>query len=138
MECSGAHSTIRQLWLWEEGTRSYAIGIFSTLLAGRQNLFVPPVVMGEGVEENNGWRFTWRREGSSGRALIALNGEDAILTLDQVGRDLEDADQLVLNSGAVFFDERIELAPLTSGSDWNHWFDTVLTGHFITGFVPAC
>ena len=137
-ECLGAHSTIRQVWLWEDGPRSYAIGIFSTLLAGRQNLFVPPVVMGEGVKENNGWRFTWRREGNSGTALIALNGEDAILTFDQDGRDLEDADQVVLNSGAVFFDERIELAPLTSGADWKHWFDTVLVGHFITGFVPAC
>ncbi|MEE9158668.1 MAG: hypothetical protein V3U60_09825, partial [Gammaproteobacteria bacterium] len=64
--------------------------------------------------------------------------DDAILTLDQDGRDLEDADRAVLKGGGVFYDERIELAPLTSGADWRHWFDTVLVGHFIAGYVSAC
>ena len=77
-------------------------------------------------------------DGSSGTALIALSGGDAILTLDQEGRDLEDADKAVLKAGGVFSDERIELAPLTSGGDWRHWFDTVLVGHFVSGQVPAC
>jgi hypothetical protein len=138
VECSGAHAKIRQVWLWEDGVRRYAVGIFSTLVAGRQNGFVPPVLMGEGVRENDGWRFAWQQDARSGTAFIVLSGGDAILTLDQDGRDLEDADQLVLKGGGVFYDERIELAPLTSGADWRHWFDTVLVGHFISGYVPAC
>ena len=137
-ECSGTHAKIRQIWLWEDGLRRYAVGIFSTLVAGRQNGFVPAIVMGEGIRENDGWRFAWQQDGRSGTAVIALNGDDAILTLDQDGRDLEDADRAVLKGGGVFYDERIELAPLTSGADWRHWFDTVLVGHFIAGYVPAC
>lgn len=138
VECSGAHAKIRQVWLWEDGARRYAVGIFSTLVAGRQNGFVPSIVMGEGVGENDGWRFAWQQDGRSGTAFIVLNGGDAILTLDQYGRDLEDADQAVLKGGGVFYGERIELAPLTSGAEWRQWFDTVLVGHFISGYVPAC
>lgn len=138
VECSGTYVKIRQVWLWEDAARSYAIGIYSTLIAGQQSGFVSPVVMGEGKKENDGWRFAWQWEGKSGKAFIALNGENAILTLDQDGRDLEDADQAVLKGGGVFHDERIELAPLTSGADWGRWFDIVLVGHFISGYVPAC
>ena len=137
-KCSGTHAKIRQIWLWEDGLRRYAVGIFSTLVAGRQNGFVPPVVLGEGIRENDGWRFVWQQADRSGTAVIALKGDDAILTLDQDGRDLEDADRAVLKGGGVFYDERLALAPLTSNTDWRHWFDTVLVGHFISGYVPAC
>lgn len=138
VECSGAHSKIRQLWLWEDGGSRYGVGIFATLIAGRQAGFVTPVVMGEGAGENGGWRFAWQQDGRSGTAFITLKGGDAILTLDLDGRDLEDTDRAVLERGAVFYDERIDLAPLTTGPDWRHWFDTVLIGHFVSGYVPAC
>ena len=141
-ECIRAHAKIRQLWLWEDGARRYGVGIFSTLVAGQQSLFVRPLVIGEGVKENDAWSFAWQQDGRSGTALIALKGGDAILTLDldleQGGRDLEDADQLVLKAGAIFSDERIGLAPLTTGADWRHWFDNIIVGHFTSGFVPAC
>lgn len=94
--------------------------------------------MGEGVGENDSWRFAWQQDGRSGTALIALKGSDVILTLERDGRDLEDSDQLALNGDAVFSDERIELAPLTTGADWLHWFDNMMVGHFTTGYVPAC
>ena len=142
LECSGVYARVRQVWLWEEAARQYAVGIFSTLVAGRQHDFVRPIVMGEGVREGDGWRFAWQRDGRSGTALIVPKVGDVILTLDQDldrgGRNLEDADQLTLNSDAVFSDERIDLAPLTSGADWQHWFDNVLVGHFTSGNVPAC
>lgn len=141
-ECIREHAKIRQVWLWQAGQRLYGVGIFSTLLAGQQSLFVRPFVIGEGVKEGGGWRFTWQRDDRSGSALIALKDGDAILTLDldlnQSGRDLEDANQLVLKAGNVFSDERIELAPLTTGADWQHWFDNVLAGQFTSGDVPAC
>ena len=121
-----------------DGSRAHAVGVFSTLIAGRQNDFVTPLVMGEGVKTDDGWRFAWQENGRPGTAVIARSGDDAVLTLDLDGRDLEDADRVVLKSGGVFSDERIELAPLTSAADWRHWFDTVLTGYFVAGYVPAC
>ncbi len=136
--CSGAHATVRQVWLWQDGARGYGVGIFSTLVAGRQNGYVPPVVMGAGVRQDDGWHFAWQQDAGAGTAVVVLVGGNAILTLDKDGRDLEDADQAVLEGGAVFYDERIELAPLTTGADWQHWFGTVLVGHFASGFVPAC
>ena len=141
-ECIRAHAKIRQVWLWEDSQRRYGVGIFSTLIAGRHTSHVRPIVMGEGVREGDAWSFAWQQDGRSGTALIALKDGNAILTLDldldQGGRDLEDADRLVLKAGGVFSDERIELAPLTTGADWRHWFDNVFTGHFTSGFVPPC
>ncbi|MCP5075612.1 MAG: hypothetical protein GY947_20270 [Rhodobacteraceae bacterium] len=141
-ECIRKHSKVRQVWLWQAGQRHYGVGIFSTLVAGRQNLFVRPIVIGEGIKEGKGWRFNWQKDGKNGTALIVLNGGEATLTLDvdldQGGRELEDVDQLVLKAGGIFSDERIELAPLTTGADWRHWFDNVLVGQFTSGNVPAC
>ncbi len=142
VECIRAHTKIHQVWLWQDGAHHYGIGIFSTLISGRQASFIRPVVIGEGVTEGGAWRFAWKQDGRSGTASIVLKGGDVTLTLDQdldqSGRDLEDADQLILNGDAVFSDERIELAPLTTGADWQHWFDNVLVGHFTSGNVPAC
>ena len=141
-ECIRKHSKVRQIWLWQAGQHHYGVGIFSTLVAGRQNLFVRPIVIGEGTKEGDGWRFNWQQDGKSGTALILLNGGNATLTLDvdldQGGRELEDVDQLVLKAGGIFSDERIELAPLTTGADWQHWFNNVLVGQFTSGNVPAC
>ena len=141
LECSGsgAHATVRQVWLWEDGARRYAIGIFATLVAGRQNLFVPVFVLGEGARQADGWDFSWKRGDRSSTATIGVDRTGAILlTLRQDGRDRENADRLVLERGSIFDDERIELAPLSTSADWDHWFENVLTGHFVSGVVPGC
>ncbi len=141
LECSGsgAHATVRQVWLWEDGARRYAIGIFSTLVAGRQNRHVPVLFLGEGERQRDGWDFSWQRGDRSSTATINDNGRGAILlTLSQDGRDREDADKLVLKRGGIFDDERIELAPLATADDWDHWFKNVLTGHFASADVPGC
>jgi hypothetical protein len=138
VECAGAHAKIRQIWLWGDGARRYAVGIFAAVVAGRHARYIRPVVMGEGVRDGDGWRFSWLQDGRSGTAIIAHKGDNAILTLDQEGRDLEDADQLVLKSGIVVYDERVALAPRTTSADWHHWFDNVLVGHFSSGYIPAC
>ena len=139
LACSGDHATVRQLWLWDDGGgKRYAAAVFSTLVAGRQALFVPALVLGEGTRRADGWHFDWRREDRAGSATVVANTDGVLLTLDQEGRDLEDAAKLALKPGGVFSDERIELAPLTGPADWRHWFDTVLTGHFVSGTVPAC
>ncbi len=141
-ECLREHAKVRQVWLWREQQRLYGVGIFSTLVAGRHASHVRPIVMGEGVKDGDAWRFDWQWDGRSGTALVALKDGNAVLTLDldlsQNGRDLEDADRLVLKAGGIFSDERIDLAPWTAGVDWRHWFDNVFTGHFTSGQVPAC
>ena len=96
LECSGAHARVRQVWLWEDGSRRHAIGIFSSLVAGRHILHVPPIVMGEATKQADGWRFAWQQHGRSGTATIALEADSAILTLDVDGREVEDADKLVV------------------------------------------
>jgi hypothetical protein len=133
--CRGPHATVRQLWLWRDDVRLRAVGVFSVLVAGRHAGFVTPVLMGEGVKEGDAWSYRWRRDGRSGTALVTLTGTGATLTLSQGARAAERA---VLTAGAVFRDEAIELAPLTSGTDWAHWFAVVLVGHFTSGDVPAC
>jgi len=141
-KCIRKHAKVRQVWLWQAGQRLYGVGIFSTLVAGQKSLFVRPFVIGDGIKEGGGWRFDWQQDDRSGTALIALKGDDVILTLDldlnNNGRDLEDANELVLQAGSIFSDERIELAPLTTVADWLHWFDNVLVGQFTSGDVPAC
>jgi hypothetical protein len=94
---------------------------------------VPVLVLGEAERQNDGWHFAWQLHGRPGTATIDLNERGLILTLDLDGRDLEDTDKLLLEHGDIFTDERIELAPLTSSADWHHWFDNVLTGHFVSG-----
>ena len=75
-----------------------------------------------------------------GCAGLSLGGEmamwlGAMLTLERNG---ELAASATLARDAVFRDEAIELAPLTSKADWDHWFDIVLVGHFSSGDIPAC
>ncbi len=135
IDCRGQHARVHQLWLWQEETRLYAVGIFATLLSGRRADYVSPVVMGDSVVDGERWSFAWSRDGRSGSASIALIGADAHLTLALDGRPEERA---VLTRDAVFRDEAIELTPLTDKADWDHWFDIVLVGHFSSGDVPAC
>jgi hypothetical protein len=134
-ECTRQHAKVRQLWLWREDARLYAVGIFSTLVAGRRASFVSPVVMGEGTMSGDSWAFEWEREGRRGTASIALDGPNAALTLE---RERRETVQAVLERGAIFRDDAIELAPLTRKEDWTNWFEIVMTGHFSSADIPAC
>jgi hypothetical protein len=133
--CQGRYAKIRQVWLWREGVRLYAVGIFAPLVAGRHAGFVQPVLLGEGARAGEAWTFEWARNGRSWSATIALSGPEAILTL---ARDGQEPERAVLDAAPLFRDEAIELAPLTAKADWDHWFDIVLTGHFSAGDIPAC
>lgn len=133
--CQGQHARLRQLWLWQEETRLYVVGIFDTLVAGQHAQFISPVVLGEGVPDGDGWAFGWERGGQTWKASVALEGFDGVLTLQREGQDTE---TIRLERRAIIRDEVIELAPRTSKADWDHWFDNVLTGHFSSGKVPAC
>ena len=142
VKCEGAHSRVHQVWLWNGETRSYAVGVFSTLVAGRINRFISPVIMGKGELVNDVSNFTWTNNETSGKSVIEVTPSGAIMSLDQDlnenGRTLEDVDKLLLKKSAIIKDERIELAPLTSEKDWQHWFDNVMVGYFVVGEIPEC
>lgn len=135
VDCRGQHVDVRQLWLWQEGTRLYAVGIISTLVAGTHAGFVSPILLGEGERQGDAWTFDWQRNGQTWNASITLDGPIARLVL---ARDGGSPAQSVLAREPIFHDEAIELAPLTSKADWDHWFDIVLVGHFSSGDVPPC
>jgi hypothetical protein len=135
VDCRGRHADVRQLWLWQEDARLYAVGIFSTLVAGTHAGFVSPILLGEGARQGDSWSFEWQRNRQSWQASIELGDPDATLTLVRNG---EPAARAVLKRDAIFRDETIELAPLTGKADWDHWFDIVLVGHFSSADIPAC
>ena len=134
-DCRGQYADLRQLWFWQEDNRLYAIGIVSTLVAGKRADFVSPMVMGVADRQGDTWSFDWQHNDQTWSATVTLEGPDAKLTL---ARDGEPLASTVLARDAVFHDEVIALAPRTSEADWNHWFETVLVGHFSSGDVPAC
>lgn len=134
-ECRGQHAAVRQLWLWQEDARLYGVGIFQTLLAGAQASYVSPVVLGEGARQGGGWRFEFRHSGLDWSAVVTLGDPEDRLTLT---RGDDPPVNVTLAREAIFRDEAIELAPLTGKADWNHWFDTVMSGHFSSGDIPAC
>jgi hypothetical protein len=133
--CIRAHADVRQLWLWRDEGRLFAVGVFQTLLHGREAKFVTPVVLGEGKKDGTGWRFEWKREAGAYRAVIEIKDEKAALTLTRPGRAPLRA---ALANEPVFSDPAIELAPLSSPDDWAHWFKVVLRVHFTSGHVPPC
>jgi len=141
VECRGRHAAVRQLWLWQEEARLYAVGIFDTLIAGAHAGYISPAVLGEGVRQGDAWLFEWRHNGQAWNALVTLEipgapeDPDALLTLTRGGEPIA---QGRLARKAIFRDEAIELAPLTSKADWDHWFSIVLAGHFSSGDIPAC
>ena len=135
VECTGAHAKLRQLWLWRDGDRLFAVGVFQTLLAGRRANFVTPIVLGEGRRDGGGWRFDWQHNGRDGSATVVLIGETVSLTLKREGQQPESS---LLRRESVFRDEAIDFAPLTAGADWQDWFATVLFGHFFAADIPAC
>jgi hypothetical protein len=141
MECRGPHAAVRQLWLWQEDARLYAVGFFQTLLAGQQASYVSAAVLGEGARQGDGWRFDWRRNKLDWSATVILEIPGApedpgvLLTLTRGGETIA---EVTLEREAIIRDEAIELAPLTGKADWDHWFDIVLSNHFSSGDVPAC
>ena len=91
-KCHGDYVIVRQLWLWEDGGgKRFAVAVFATLFAGQRALFVPALVLGESSRQTDGWYYAWRQEGRAGTATVEPNADGVLLTLDQEGRDLEDA-----------------------------------------------
>jgi hypothetical protein len=133
--CRRQHSDVRQVWLWREGDRLFAVGIFSTLVAGQTSRFVQPVYLGEGERRGEAWAYAFESQGSNWEGLIAPDGDSVSLSLKR--NDGEPVDT-VLERQAIVEDEVIELAPLSSVADWQHWFDVILVGHFSTAEVPKC
>jgi hypothetical protein len=133
--CRKRHSDVRQVWLWRQDDRLFALGIMSTLVAGRKSRFVEPLFLGEGERQGDAWSYTWERNGQDWRASIAPADGTVQLSLQ---RNDQDPVSTVLTGQTIVNDEVISLAPLTSVADWQHWFDVVLTGHFSTADVPEC
>jgi hypothetical protein len=133
--CLGPHARVRQVWLWRTQGRLYAVGVFQTLLAGQRAQFVTPAVLGEGRNAGDASVFNWQREGRKYSAAIALTGGAVSLTLAEDGRK---AEAVTLPRRAIFRDDAIEFAPLTTVADWRHWFETVLVGSFFSAEIPGC
>ena len=67
--------------------------------------------------------------------MIALSGDTVSLTPDRAGGKPE---TVTLGPKAIFRDDAIDLAPLTTVAAWRHWFATVLVGSFFSAEIPAC
>ena len=133
--CEERGSNLRQVWLWREEGRLYAVALAASVAAGRRADFLTPHVLGEGTLNGDAWSFDWHHNGQKWLASVALHGNDADFTL-QIGE--REPETVSLASGAIVEDEVVELAPLTMKADWDRWFETVLTGHFSSGPVPDC
>jgi len=133
--CLRKHAAVRQLWLWREGDRLFAAGVFRLLLPGQRALFVTPSAMGEGRREGDAWVFDWKREGERWTAAVTPGRDAVTLRLKPPRRE---AETRTLAPGAIFGDETITLAPRRSAEDWKRWFATVWVGHFFSGEIPAC
>lgn len=134
--CIRLHAMVRQVWLWRDGERMLALGIFKGLVAGQHAEFLSPVILGSAAPRDGVWSFDWDTgDWRAGKAEITLEGPNVGLVYERSGRESE---QITLSPGAIVEDEVIDLAPLTSAQDWRRWFDTVYTGHFSSGDAPAC
>jgi hypothetical protein len=135
VECRRQHAWVRQLWLWRDGGRLYAIGVFTPKPAGLPADYVSPVLLGEAERSDGAWIFAWQQYGGEWQARVSLTEGEVSLALTQKGRrDVE----VVLSPGGIFHDEVIELASRESREHWQAWFDTVLVGHFSRADIPAC
>jgi hypothetical protein len=134
-DCTGPHTKVRQVWLWRDGDRLFAVGIFQTLVPERRAQFVSPVVLGEGRKEGGRWAFAWDQHGKPSTAALTPAGESVSLTLALRGQPPE---TLELPRKAIFRDDAIDFAPLTTVADWQDWFATVLVGHFFSADIPGC
>ena len=133
--CRRQHSDVRQVWLWRQGERLFAVAIMSPLVAGRTNRFVEPLYLGEGKRQGEAWRFTWERHARIWEALLTPADGSVSLNLK---RNDQEAVQIILDKKAIVEDEMIALAPLSSAADWQHWFEVIRVGHFSTAEVPDC
>lgn len=139
LRCKKAHADVRQIWLWRDGPRLYAVGIFRTLLAGRKADYLDIALLGEATRlEGAGderWSFAWQRNTLAWTAEITFKNSEPTLHLTRRGEALP---PLALVRRALIQDEAINLAAQSSAKDWRHWFQVVLVGHFASGEIPAC
>ncbi len=135
VECRRHHAWVRQLWLWRNGSRLYAVAIFALKPAGMTANYVSPVLLGEARSADGVWNYAWQQHAKNWTAQVSLADEAVSLALTQSGQDPVG---LVLSPGQIFRDEAIELAARESGEDWTAWFETILVGHFSSGDLPAC
>jgi hypothetical protein len=133
--CIRKHAAVRQIWLWRQADRLFAVGVFQTLVAGQRALFVSPVAMGEGRRDGESWTFDWVREGAPWMVRVTPGADSVALRLTPPRGALEN---LTLSPGAIFEDDTITLAPRTSAEAWRRWFDTVWVAQFFSGTVPDC
>jgi hypothetical protein len=127
------HARVSQIWLWRSDAELLAVGIFRYLLPGQRADFVAPVVLGRGSAEDGRWRFRWEENERAREALVRIL--EGGVEIDLPGEEHHwPPHSLALH--AIFRDPAIELAPLTSVADWEHWFEVQLTAHFSSGEVP--
>jgi hypothetical protein len=128
------HARVSQLWLWRGEEELLAIGIFRLLVPGRRADFVSPQRLGRGRREGGSWRFRWEEGGRTRDALLRLSRSAVRVELSG---DAERWPPQILEPRALFRDDVVELAPRTSAEDWEHWFETLLPGHFSSAEIPA-
>lgn len=133
--CRGQHAAVRQVWLWREADRLYALAVAATPVAGLHAGYVTPLVLGQAERTGEAWRFRFRGSDLYDSATVALAGADAVLTLAGPNRSEE---PVALPRGEIFRDEVVDLAPLSGGQDWHAWFRALLVGHFFEADIPAC
>ncbi|HMB48166.1 MAG TPA: hypothetical protein VKN63_07815, partial [Afifellaceae bacterium] len=66
--CRNQHADVRQVWLWRQDDRLFAVAILSTLVAGRTSRFVEPLVLGEGERDGETWTYAWQQNGQDWQA----------------------------------------------------------------------
>lgn len=127
------HVRVRQLWLWRDGDDLLALGAFGTHIAGRRAQFVCPALMGRGRRKNGGWRFAWRDHDGG-------HGVDVWIEQKNVGLSLDAKDggtKHILEPGAVFADEIVDLAPSSDAASWEQWFSTLLRWRMFAADIPG-
>ena len=134
---------VSQLWLWRDAVAGpnetadlYAVGVFVHAPPGARVDFATPAILGRGVREADGrWRFQWEEADRTREVRLRLDAN-----ADRVEIELVSEERLwpvhTLRAGAVFHDERIELAARSSPEAWRHWLDTLLVGHFSAAEIP--
>jgi hypothetical protein len=127
------HARVSQIWLWRSDAELLAVGIFRYLLPGQRADFVAPVVLGRGSAKDDRWRFRWEENERAREALVRIL--EGGVEIDLPGEEHHwPPHSLALH--AIFRDPAIELAPLTSVADWEHWFEVQLAAHFSSGEIP--
>lgn len=136
VECDGHRVELAQVWLWRDEVRLYAVGVLQAFAQSRQPSITMPFVWGAASERGGIWQFEWKGMSGDSHAEVTF-GEDQIVMAVRQGASPER--QLHLNRGQGFLaGDMVDLAPLTSAEDWQHWFSVVPLGNLVTGQTPAC